>query len=64
MRYIEERYDSKCGQIRYYPKLNSRLATQKGRFWKDRDGLEAIEDESAIRTPNASTFTDYYTYAD
>lgn len=43
MRYIEERYDSKCGQLRFYPKVNTRLATQKGRFWKDRDGFEAIE---------------------
>ena len=43
MRYIEDKYDSKCGQLRYYPKVNSRVATQKGRFWKDRDGFETIE---------------------
>lgn len=62
MRYIEERYDSKCGQLRYYPKVNSRLATQKGRFWKDRDGFDAIENESAIYTPNSSASSDIYTY--
>jgi hypothetical protein len=64
LRFIEDRFDSKSGQLRYYPKVNSRLATQKGRFWKDRDGFEAIEREPAINPPNSSSFSDYYTIND
>lgn len=42
LRFISDKFDSKSGQLKYYPKINTRMASQKGRFWKDRDGLEAI----------------------
>jgi len=44
MRYIDEKYDSKNKQLKFYPKVNISKATQKGKFWKDNDGFDQIED--------------------
>lgn len=63
MRFINEKYDSNTKQLRFYPKTNASKATQKGRYWKDEDGLDAIEREESIHMPNSSIFADAYTQA-
>jgi len=42
LRFIEEKYDSRNQQLKFYPKIISKKCTQKGRFWKDVDGFEII----------------------
>ena len=42
MRYISEKYDTKNKQLKHYPKINPRVARQRDRHWKDRDGLDTI----------------------
>ena len=37
IKFINEHYDPKADQLLFYPKLNKRLATQHGRYWKDAD---------------------------
>jgi len=58
MKFIEDKYDSKNGQLKFYPKVNQSQSTQPGRYWKDKDGFEVIEKEESIRTPHGSIFSD------
>jgi hypothetical protein len=63
LKFLEEKYDSRCGQLKFYPKLNRRKATQKDRCWKDIDGMEIVPEESSIMTPNESFFDDHSQYS-
>ena len=54
MRFLEEKYDEKSKQLKFYPKTNKRMATQKDRTWKDIDGYDNIPVESKIQLPNSS----------
>lgn len=45
LRFLEEKYDSRCGQLKFYPKTNRCKATQRGRCWKDIDGMERVPEE-------------------
>jgi len=47
MKFIEDKYDSKNGQLKFYPKVNQSQSTQPGRYWKDKDGFEVIEKEES-----------------
>jgi hypothetical protein len=42
LRFLEDKYDSRNKQLKYYPKINKRLATQKNRNWKDVDGFDQV----------------------
>jgi len=57
MKFIEDKYDSKNGQLKFYPKVNQSQSTQPGRYWKDKDGFEVIEKEESIRTPQMNFIT-------
>ena len=37
IKFINQHYDKNNDQLLFYPKLNKRLATQNGRYWKDAD---------------------------
>lgn len=50
--FLEEKYDDKSRQLKFYPKINRGKATQKGRYWKDIDGMDRISEEAAIYEPN------------
>ena len=54
LRFLQEKYDNKNKQLKFYPKLNKRMATQKNRYWKDVDGDQCILEEQSIRVPNDS----------
>ena len=45
LRFLEDKYDSKNGQLKFYPKIQSRKATQKYKYWKDADGFEKVPEE-------------------
>lgn len=57
MRFIEEKYDSKNRQLKFYPQINTRKSTQERRYWKDVDGFEVVQKEEAIGMPNYSIFS-------
>ncbi len=43
--FLEHKYDSKCKQLKFYPKINSSKATQRNKYWKDVDGFERVSEE-------------------
>ena len=45
LKFLDDKYDSKSGQVKFYPKTNKRLATQKNRNWKDIEGFDLVPDE-------------------
>ena len=61
MRFLEEKYDQKNKQLKFYPKTNKRMATQRDRYWKDLDGHDNIPVEPKIQQPNES-IVDSQTY--
>ena len=61
MRFLDEKYDKKSKQLKFYPKTNKRMATQRDRCWKDIDGHDNISVEQKIQPPNNS-IVDNQTY--
>lgn len=55
MRFLDEKYDEKNGQLKFYPKTNKRIAAQKDRNWKDIDGFDNVSIEAKINHPNDSS---------